>query len=64
VNTREVTAQDIPVYEDPFKYLADVIHGKVTVTPDGLYALQNNMTVVKILQAAKESARTGKTVKL
>jgi predicted dehydrogenase len=63
VTNREVTAEDIPVYEDPFKYLADVIHGKVTVTPDGLYALQNNMTVVKILEAAKESARTGKTVK-
>lgn len=64
VTNRTVTAQDIPVYEDPFKYLADVIHGKIKVTPDGLYALPNNLTVVRILEAAKESARTGKTVKL
>jgi predicted dehydrogenase len=64
VSTRRVTAQDIPVYEDPFRYLADVVHGKITVAPDGLYALPNNLTVVKILEAAKESARTGKKVKL
>lgn len=62
VSSRQVTAQDIPVYEDPFKYLADVVHGKITVPPDGLYALPNNLTVVKILEAAKESARTGKKV--
>jgi predicted dehydrogenase len=64
VTTRQITAQDIPVYEDPFKYLADVVHGKITVEPYGLYALPNNLTVVKILEAAKESARTGKRVKL
>jgi predicted dehydrogenase len=64
VTNRQVTAQDIPVYEDPFKYLADVVHGKISVAPDGLYALPNNMIVVKILEAAKESARTGKKVKL
>jgi hypothetical protein len=27
-----------------------------------LYSLENNMTVVKILDAARESAKTGKTV--
>jgi predicted dehydrogenase len=64
VTTRQVTAQDISVYEDPFQYFVDVIHGKIKVAPDGLYALPNNITVVKILEAAKESARTGKTVKL
>ncbi len=62
--TREVNARNIHVYEDPFKYLVDVLHGKEIVTPDGLYALPNNVMVVKILQAARESARTGKTVKL
>ncbi len=60
VTNRLVTAQDIPVYEDPFKYLVDVIRGKIQVTPDGLYALSNNLTVVKVLEAAKESARAGK----
>lgn len=64
VTNRRVTAEDISVYEDPFKYLADVIYGKIQVTPDGLYALPNNLTVVKILEAAKESARTGKKIML
>jgi predicted dehydrogenase len=64
VSTRHITAQDIPVYEDPFKYLADVLRGKIQVEPYGLYALPNNLTVVKILEAAKESARTGKKVLL
>lgn len=64
VTNRQVTAQDIAVYEDPFKYLADVVRKKITVPADGLYALPNNLTVVNILEAAKESVRTGKTVKL
>ncbi|WP_276480145.1 Gfo/Idh/MocA family protein [Paraflavitalea pollutisoli] len=64
VTERVITAQDIPVYEDPFKYLAAVVHGKIQVAPDGLYALPNNVTVVKILEAAKTSARTGKKVLL
>ncbi|MDF2192960.1 Gfo/Idh/MocA family oxidoreductase [Paraflavitalea sp. CAU 1676] len=64
VTQRQVTSQDVPVYEDPFRYLADVVHGKIQVKPEGLYALPNNLTVVKILEAAKESARTGKKVVL
>lgn len=61
--TEKVTATDIPVYEDPFLYLADVVNGKLN-PETGLYALQNNLLVVRILEAAKESARTGKKVKL
>ncbi|WP_143305505.1 Gfo/Idh/MocA family protein [Chitinophaga vietnamensis] len=61
---RHITATDIRVYEDPFTYLADVIHGKVTMPPYGLYAIENNVIVVRILEAARESARTGKPVKL
>lgn len=61
---RQVTTADIPVYEDPFRYLHDVLRGKVKVQADGLYALPNNVTVVRILEAAKQSAKTGKTVKL
>ena len=59
-----VTGKDIPVYEDPFSYFADVIHGKVKVPDYGLYSLKNNLTVVKILDAARESAKTGKTIRL
>jgi len=60
----QVTAQDIKVYEDPFSYFADVIRKKITVTDHGVYSLPNNMIVMRILEAAKESARTGKTVQL
>ncbi len=50
------------IYEDPFTYFADVIHKKVTLPEYGLYALKNNVEVVRILDAARESAKTGKTV--
>ena len=49
-------------YEDPFAYFADVIHKKVTMPEYGLYSLKNNIEVVRILDAARESAKTGKTV--
>ena len=57
-----VTAKDIMVYEDPFSYFFDVLKGKVTMKPYDLYALDNNVQVVRILQAALESAKTGKTI--
>jgi len=59
-----VTPKDIPVYEDPFSYFADVIRGKTIIPKNGLYSLENNLMVVKILDAAKESAKTGKTISL
>ena len=59
---REVTVKDTDVYQDPFAYFADVIRGKITVPENGLYSLKNNVTVVRILDAARESAKTGKTV--
>ncbi len=58
-----VTAKDIAVYEDPFSYYADVINGKIKMTKYDLYSLENNVMVVRILSAARESAKTGKTVK-
>ncbi|THH36325.1 Gfo/Idh/MocA family protein [Neolewinella litorea] len=51
-------------YDDPFAYLAAVIAGEVEVAPADLSALENNMTVVEILDAAVRSARTGETVRL
>lgn len=62
--TIKVTSKDVPVYEDPFSYFADVLHGKITVAKNSLYSLDNNVTVVKILEAARESAKTGKAVSL
>jgi predicted dehydrogenase len=58
----KVLADDVPVYEDPFSYFADIIHGKIKMEPYGLYSLENNLQVVEILDAARESAKTGKTV--
>lgn len=60
--TIQVTSKEVPVYEDPFSYFADVLRGKITVAKNSLYSLDNNVTVVQILEAARESARTGKTV--
>jgi predicted dehydrogenase len=61
---KQVTSKDIAVYEDPFSYFADVISGKVKMTKYDPYSLSNNAVVVKILDAARESAKTGKTIKL
>jgi len=60
--TRQITSYDISVYEDPFSYFADVINGKIKMTDSDLYSLENNVMVVRILDAARESAKTGKTV--
>jgi predicted dehydrogenase len=60
--TRHVTSTDISVYEDPFSYFADVIKGKIKMTGSDLYSLENNVIVVEILSAARESAEIGKTV--
>jgi predicted dehydrogenase len=59
---RNITSKDIPVYEDPFLYLRDVIYGKANSSVNGLYSLDVNLKVLRILEAAKESARTGKKI--
>lgn len=46
--------------DDPFSFLAAVIKGKIIVPQYDLSSLENNMIVMEILEAAKESARTGK----
>ncbi len=57
-----VTAEEMGVYEDPISYFADVVRKKIKVPENGLYSLENNVMVCKILEAARESARTGKKV--
>lgn len=59
-----VTANDLPVYLDPFTYFNDVVKGKTIVPKNGLYSLQNNVMVVKILDAAKLSAKEGRAVNI
>ena len=62
VKQEKITSKDVVVDEDPFNYFADVIHQKITMPDYGLYSLKNNIEVVRILDAARESAKTGKTV--
>jgi len=51
------------VYSDNLTYLADVLRGKIQPDND-LSSLDNNLIVVRILSAARESARTGRTILL
>ena len=51
-------------FADPFSVLADVVQGRLKLDKNDLYGLPVNVTVVEILEAAKVSAKTGKTVKL
>jgi scyllo-inositol 2-dehydrogenase (NADP+) len=51
---------DAPV-NDPFTYLEAVVRGRVDPGGD-LSSLANNMIVMEILDAAKQSAQTGRTV--
>jgi predicted dehydrogenase len=60
----KVTNSEVPVYTDPFSYFADAIKGKIKLSENGLYSLENNLMVVRILDAATKSAQTGKTVVL
>ena len=50
-----------PDEKDSLSYLRAVVRGRIQ--PSGLSSLANNMIVVEILDAARESARTGHTVK-
>jgi predicted dehydrogenase len=50
--------------DEPFGYLAAVVRGEVALEPTDLSALETNVTVARILDAARESARTGRLVRL
>jgi predicted dehydrogenase len=51
-----------PQQADSISYLIGVVRGKFK--PSGLSSLKNNMIVIEILDAARESARTGRTIAL
>ena len=50
-------------YNDSFRFLRAVVRGEITLPPYDLSSLENNMMVVRILDAARRSARTGRPVK-
>jgi glucose-fructose oxidoreductase len=61
---RTSTAPELPENErSSLAYLVAVLNGKITDKGD-LSALDTNVTVMQILDAARESARTGKAVRL
>lgn len=47
---------------DPFALLQKVVKENYQLTPYDVSSLENNMVVMKILEAAKHSAKTGETV--
>ncbi|MDX1642708.1 MAG: Gfo/Idh/MocA family oxidoreductase, partial [Balneolaceae bacterium] len=49
-------------FNDPFSYLAAVVQGDIEMDESDLSSLENNMVVMKILEAAKKSAQTGETI--
>ena len=51
-------------FDDPFSVFAAVINGELKLEPYNVYALENNMVVMEILQAATNSANKGVTISL
>jgi predicted dehydrogenase len=68
VNLNKLMEQKLPApplpapYEDPISMLAAIIQGKAA--PNPLSSLENNLVVMEILEAARESARSRKTLVL
>ena len=62
---RQIEAPKIATpHDEPFRFLAAVVRGKIDVRPTDLSSLENNLLVMEILEAAKTSAKIGKTVEL
>lgn len=59
-----LTPQETHTYTSPFLYFADVIRGKTKLPSFGTYSIENNLMVVKILEAARRSAKEGRTIQL
>ena len=60
---KRVSAEPLkPPQDNPLSYLGAVVRGRVK--PTGLSCLENNMVVMEILEAARLSATTGKTIRL
>ena len=55
--------RDAP-YHDPFAFFIAVLKDEISVHPNDLSALENNMIVMEILDAAIRSANSGQTIEL
>jgi predicted dehydrogenase len=58
----DLTPEDTHTLTSPFPYFAGVIRGTIKVPDYGYYSLENNVIVARILDAARKSAREGRTV--
>lgn len=61
---KEVLSERQPPFDDPFAFFAGVVRKEIFPLRYDLSSLENNMIVMEILEAAKESAKTGRVVKL
>ncbi len=61
--TETLEPRPVP-FDDTFSWVAAVVHGTITITEDDLSGVTNNLIVMQILDAARESARTGHTIQL
>ena len=60
---QQISAPTLPAHrEDPFAYFAKVIKGEIIMATYDLSSPVNNEIVMQILEAAKTSAKTGKTI--
>jgi predicted dehydrogenase len=60
---RDLTPESLaPPLHEPVAYFAAVVRGEIPVHP--LSSLENNLIVTEILDAARESARTGRSIEL
>lgn len=58
-----ITAAALPTHRnDPFVYLGQVINGNIKMAPYDPSSLENNILVMKILEASKQAAASGKTL--
>jgi predicted dehydrogenase len=51
-------------FDDPFAWFAAVVRENIKPEAYDLSSLENNMVVMEILEAARQSAKSGKTIKL
>lgn len=61
--SKKVSPEAAP-FNDPFTFFAAAVRGEIKIGPADLSSLENNLTVVEILEAASKSSKTGKEVKL
>lgn len=61
---QEKMALERQIWQAPFIYFADAIRGDISVAPTDLSSLENNLIAVEILEAARKSAESGRTIHL